>query len=124
MATDELPLYASFEEEISRCVLCEQNSDEPINYGEKLCSHDITAHFYCMVNNFEFLKGVWYMSVYTVNCTLSVLQSILLNFYFQLLSSKLVQNGDDDEELKGFLIADIKQELKRSAKLVRVFFFF
>lgn len=47
-----------------------------------------------------------------------------MNFYFQLLSSKLVQNGDDDEELKGFLIADIKQELKRSAKLVRVFFSF
>lgn len=49
MATDELPLYASFEEEISRCVLCEQNSDEPINYGEKWCAGDITAHFYCMV---------------------------------------------------------------------------
>lgn len=38
----------------------------------------------------------------------------------QLLSAKAVQNGHENEGLKGFLPKDIKLELKRASKLVRI----
>lgn len=71
MATDELPLYTSFEDEISRCVLGEQNSDEPLNYGEKLCSNDITAHFFCLVNNSKSLNVICCFRVSVISIELN-----------------------------------------------------
>lgn len=71
MASDELPLYTSFDEEVADCVLCAKNVDEPINYGEKLCSLDVTAHFYCLVDNVSLHKYVnkywqiFYKSLYS-----------------------------------------------------------
>lgn len=37
---------------------------------------------------------------------------------FQLLSSNIVTNGNGDEGLNGFMVADVKKEVRRAAKLV------
>lgn len=40
------------------------------------------------------------------------------NCSFQLLTSNLVQNGNDDEGITGFMPKDIKAEVSRTKKLV------
>lgn len=43
------------------------------------------------------------------------------NYCFQLLSSRAMQNGADNEGIWGFLLKDIKNEIARGSK--EVFFF-
>lgn len=43
--------------------------------------------------------------------------------YFQLLTSNLVQRGDDDDGINGFLPSDVKSEVNRASKLVCFSFF-
>lgn len=47
----ELPLYDSFEEQTEEaCLMCAQNSDDAMKFGEKMSDDKITAHFFCMVS--------------------------------------------------------------------------
>lgn len=41
---------------------------------------------------------------------------------FQLTSCGVYQRGEEDEGVFGFLVDDIKQEIRRSARLVRGYF--
>lgn len=52
-----------------------------------------------------------------VSVKVMVLQYILF-CPFQLFSSGLAQNGDDDEGIMGFLPRDIEKEIQRGRKLV------
>lgn len=40
-------------------------------------------------------------------------------FVFQLMSCGVYQRGEENEGVFGFLVDDIKQEIRRSARLVR-----
>lgn len=40
-------------------------------------------------------------------------------FVFQLMSCGVYQRGEEDEGVFGFLVDDIKREIRRSARLVR-----
>lgn len=42
----------------------------------------------------------------------------MINIIFQLLTSNLIQNGEDEEGLIGFMPKDIKSEVYRTKKLV------
>lgn len=51
MASNELALYTSFEEEIEEiCVLCGTADNKPSELGKKITFDGITAHHFCMVS--------------------------------------------------------------------------
>lgn len=49
---EEIPLYVSFEENLSvneKCVICEQTLDNEIEFGQKMSKDKVTAHHFCLL---------------------------------------------------------------------------
>ena len=87
---------------MEKCILCCSKSQNLIKYGEFIQDkkYSISVHYFCLViiiNNFTF-KTTNLFNVHTK---------------FQLLTSNLIQRGDDDEGIYGFLIDDIRTEAHR-----------
>lgn len=58
-----LPYYDDSDDDEIReekllCVLCGQEDDDPIVYGEKITKNEVTAHFFCLVRIDEESKMV------------------------------------------------------------------
>lgn len=92
------------------CLLCDNDADDPVNYGQKLCVDKTIAHHFCLVSNCLFFFSFVVRMFMGDN-----IKSI--NFVLQLLSASLVSNGDEGNGLMGFLPVDIQKEKKRGAKL-------
>lgn len=87
----------------SECVMCKSSKDDPVDLGSKLTYESTTAHYFCLVSSFR---------ARSVHCMHSNGPCL------QLLSSNLVQNGEDEEGIMGFLLSDIDAEAARANKLV------
>lgn len=87
----------------SECVMCKSSRDDPVDLGSKMTYESTTAHYFCLVSIFGAQNALLLLSKAPV---------------FQLLSSNLVQNGDDDEGIMGFLPPDIHAEVARANKMV------
>lgn len=148
------------------CVLCNNCTDDILQFGEKNTYEDTTAHLYCLVSTFwheqfRLFKCIYFEEATTIfhtilvqrcrlryifttvgcsqnefpclillqfKCNVFLLKYVIskktcwLNIWsFQLLTSNLVQNGDDDEGISGFMPKDIKAEVSRTKKLVSLF---
>lgn len=44
---EQLPLYNSFSEDDTVCILCKQSHDDPLELGDKFTYEDITIHLFC-----------------------------------------------------------------------------
>lgn len=46
---DDLEPYNPFDKKDTKCLLCQDDIDDPIKLGKKLHAFDVTAHHYCLL---------------------------------------------------------------------------
>lgn len=82
------------------CKFCFKDTEDEVNFGKlKVLASNLRVHYYCVVSR-------KCPKVYTItfrDC--------------QLLSSTITQSGKDDQGLEGFLLRDIRRELRNCEKI-------
>lgn len=107
-----LALYSSFDEEpLDECAFCGLGLDDSLEFGNKISIDNISAHHFCLVNSINFIKC----------CSIRDYQTYSF-FVLQLLSSNLKPCGTEygPDQMFGFILNDIRQELTRASKLVGI----
>lgn len=107
----------------THCLLCYSDADDPVTLGDLYQDNEqtnIICHYFCLVRSL--LCSVLTFHSRCIQCAIFI-QHLYFFFFslLQLLSSSLVQNGQDHEGILGFLAKDILKEIRRGSRLVRPF---
>lgn len=109
------------------CMFCKHKDIDETKYGPMYKLNDVVVHYFCIVSTLWIIlynSNFWNLNVYLIVFKIIKNKCKRQLSCFQLLSTLAIQNGTDFEGIWGFLIEDIKIELKRGSTQVDIFLYF